>query len=280
MPDLRTVLATASGRVRLPAQAGGALAIVAGVVLVLLDVDAVGSALTGAGVVLLVVALVGTFLGPAVHAEPLLLAPPVEGRWEALNSPTSKVPSHGTHAYGQAYAIDLIAAPEGVPRPRFGEAGGSFLPPDRFPAFGRPVLAPADAVVVRAVDRMRDHRSRSSWAAYGLFFLEAIPREALGPTGVLGNHVVLRLADGTHFVLAHLQAGSVAVRRGERVVVGQPLARCGNTGNTTEPHLHCQRQDTASVFTATGLPWTVRGGLPANGAVLATQAEAGASTEP
>jgi len=280
MAPIRTVLATVSGRVRSPAQAVGAIVIAVGVVLILLDVDAAGPPLVLAGSVLIVIALLGTFLGPAVRADPLLLAAPVEGRWEALNSPASKVPSHGTHAYGQAYAIDLIAAPVGVTRPRFGAADASFLPPERFPAFGRPVLAPADAVVARAVDRVRDHRSRSSWAALALFLLEAVPREALGPTGVLGNHVVLRLADGTHFVLAHLQAGSVAVRPGDRVHVGQVLARCGNTGNTTEPHLHCQRQDTASVFLATGLPWTVRGGLPANGDVLGDQAEAGASTDP
>ncbi|RIX30699.1 M23 family metallopeptidase [Amnibacterium setariae] len=281
MASSRNALATVSGRVRLPAQAVGALAIVVGVVLVLADLDTAGLPFVLTGVVLLAVALVGTFLGPAVRAEPLLLAAPVDGRWEALNSPTSKVPSHGTHAYGQAFAIDLLAAPAGVERPRFGEAGGSFLAPERFPAFGLPVLAPADGVVVRAVDRMRDHRSRSSWLAYALFFLEAIPREAVGPAGVLGNHVVLRLADGTHFVLAHLQAGSVGVRRGDRVAVGQVLARCGNTGSTTEPHLHCQRQDVASVFLATGLPWTVPGGLPVDGEALGPQADAlGAPTEP
>ena len=90
----------------------------------------------------------------------------------------------------------------------------------------------------------------------------------MGPTGVLGNHVVLRLADGTHFAVAHLQRGSVAVRRGDRVTAGALLGRCGNTGNTTEPHVHCQRQDVASVLLATGLPWTIPGGLPANGAAL------------
>jgi hypothetical protein len=268
MESARTTAAVVSGRVRLPCQSLGTAAVVLGAVLLALGADTVAGVLVGAGIVLVLVALVGTFLGPAVLAEPLVLAPPVAGRWEALNSPSSKVPSHGTHAYGQAYAVDLVFAPEGVARPEFGKADGSFLPPERFPGFGRDVLAPADGVVVRAVDRMRDHRSRSSWGAYAWFFLEAMPREARGPTGVLGNHVVLRLADGSHFVLAHLQRGSVAVRAGDRVQAGAVVGRCGNTGNTTEPHLHCQRQDTASVFLATGLPWTVPGGLPANGEVL------------
>jgi hypothetical protein len=264
----RNLLAAASGRVRLPAQAVGWVCVVAGVVLVLLDVDTLGGVLIGIAVVCIAVALIGTFIGPASEGEPLALASPVRGRWEALNSPASKVPSHGTHAYGQAFAVDLVFAPEGAERPEFGKAGGSFLPPERFPAFGQEILAPADGVVVRAVDRMRDHRSRSSWPAFAVFFLEAIPRELMGPTGVLGNHVVLRLADGSHFAVAHLRRGSVAVRVGDRVATGDVLGRCGNTGNTTEPHLHCQRQDVASVFLATGLPWTIPGGVPANGAAL------------
>lgn len=266
--SLQNALAALSGRMRLPCQAAAVLAIAVGVALVLTGGPgrAVGPTLGFIGFALLVIALIGTFLGPAVRAEPLELASPVHGRWEALNSPASKVPSHGTHAYGQAYAVDLIYAPDGVHRPEFGKAGGSFLRPERFPGFGQPVYAPADGVIVRAVDRAQDHRSRSSWAALALFFLEAIPREAMGPTGVLGNHVVVRLPDGSHFVLAHLQRGSVTVRRGDRVTAGTSIGRCGNTGNTTEPHLHCQRQDLASVFLATGLPWTIPGGVPENGA--------------
>lgn len=264
----RSTAAALAGRVRLPCQAIGFAGILLGVLLAFTPFDTLGGVLFGVGVVALLVALVGTFLGPAAGGEPLLLAAPVRGRWEALNSPASKVPSHGTHAYGQAYAVDLVHAPPGVDRPRFGQAGGGFLPPERFPGFGQEVLSPADAVVVRAVDRRRDHRSRSSWGAFALFLLEAVPREAAGPTGVLGNHVVLRLADGTHFVLAHLQRGSVGVRVGDRVRAGDVVARCGNTGNSTEPHLHCQRQDVASVFLATGMPWTLPGGIPANGEAL------------
>lgn len=44
---------------------------------------------------------------PAVEVDP-----PVTGRWSALNSPADKVPSHGTHVYGQTYAIDIVAEPE------------------------------------------------------------------------------------------------------------------------------------------------------------------------
>ncbi len=66
---------------------------------------------------------------------PVEVAPPVTGRWKALNSPADKVPSHGTHAYGQTYAIDIVAEPETAE----GEAPGR---PGAAPA-PRPAADPA-----------------------------------------------------------------------------------------------------------------------------------------
>jgi murein DD-endopeptidase MepM/ murein hydrolase activator NlpD len=53
-----------------------------------------------------------------------------------------------------------------------------------------------------------------------------------------GNFVRVLHDDGTMGVYLHLQRGSVKVREGQRVSLGQPLARSGNTGNSTGPHLH------------------------------------------
>lgn len=74
----------------------------------------------------------------------------------------------------------------------------------------------------------------------------------------LGNHVALALPSGTFLLLAHLQRGSVLVREGDEVREGQPLGRCGNSGNTSEPHVHIhhQRQDPR------GRPINVSEGLP------------------
>ncbi|GAA2383752.1 hypothetical protein GCM10010420_02330 [Streptomyces glaucosporus] len=197
--------------------------------------------------------------------EPVEVAPPVAGRWRALNGPADGAPSHGTRAYGQAYAIDITADPEDRPGPAFG-----WWPPVRrngdFPAFGEPVLAVADATVVRVRDGRRDHLSRNSWPALPLFFAEAFVRDAAGPAFLLGNHLVLDLGDGTYALYAHLMRGSLTVREGERVRAGQTVARVGNTGNSTEPHLHFQLMSTADPFTARGLPFRWRGiGVPADG---------------
>lgn len=53
-----------------------------------------------------------------------------------------------------------------------------------------------------------------------------------------GNFVRILHDDGTMGVYLHLMKGSVAVREGQRVETGTRIARSGNTGNSTGPHLH------------------------------------------
>ncbi|KOG79007.1 MULTISPECIES: M23 family metallopeptidase [Streptomyces] len=223
---------------------------------------------------------------------PVEVAPPVTGRWKALNSPADKVPSHGTHAYGQTYAIDIVAEPETAegeapgrpgadpaPRPEAGPEVGPvtrpafrlFWPVVRrnraFPAFGAPLLAVADATVVVASDGQRDHLSRNSLPALAYLMLaEATVRSIAGAHRIIGNHVILDLGGGTYAVYAHLRRGSLRVRAGDRVRAGQEIGRVGNSGNTTEPHLHFHLMDGPDPDAARGVPFTWRGvGVPANG---------------
>lgn len=194
------------------------------------------------------------------------------GRWTALNSPADKVPSHGTHVYGQTYAIDIVAEPETE------EGGATARPPFRilwpvvrrnrdFPAFGAQLLAVADATVVRASDGQRDHLSRNSLPALAyLMLIEANVRSILGAHRIIGNHVILDLGEGTFAVYAHVQRGSLRVKAGDTVRAGQRLGRVGNSGNTTEPHLHFHLMDGPDPDSARGVPFTWRGvGVPANG---------------
>ncbi|MFI6945013.1 M23 family metallopeptidase [Streptomyces sp. NPDC050422] len=210
---------------------------------------------------------------PVVEVEP-----PVSGRWTALNSPADKVPSHGIHGYGQTYAIDIVAEPEPEPEPEHEHEGAPSRPKFRrlwpiarrnhhFPAFGAPLLAVADGTVVYAADGRRDHLSRNSLPALVyLMLIEASVRDVLGPGSIVGNHLVLDLGDGTYAMYAHLRRGSLRVRVGEAVQAGRQLAECGNSGNSTEPHVHFQLMDDPDLDVAIGVPFTWRGiGVPANG---------------
>ncbi len=74
-----------------------------------------------------------------------------------------------------------------------------------------------------------------------------------------GNHIYLRLDEsGTFLILAHLKKGSIKVREGQHVDEGEVLAQVGNSGSSSEPHLHIhhQRQDLSntSMFITEGLP--------------------------
>jgi hypothetical protein len=183
--------------------------------------------------------------------RPKSVRPPVRGHWTAVHTPQKSVPSHGLHAYAQTYAFDLL-------KPSDCDSNGRWWPvarpADDFDTFGEQVLAVDSGTVVRVRDWMRDHRSRDSTPGVMLFVVEALARELIGPTGLLGNHVVVELDDGTFAVYAHLRHGSVRVCPGDRVAAGAVLGECGNSGNSTQPHLHFQVQDRASTLVAAGVP--------------------------
>lgn len=74
-----------------------------------------------------------------------------------------------------------------------------------------------------------------------------------------GNHVVIAIgSDGPFVLLAHLQRGSVRVQQGQPVSAGVPVALCGNSGNSTEPHLHLQVIDFMDWTRARGVPFAFR----------------------
>jgi hypothetical protein len=165
------------------------------VVLVIMDV-AIGFSTAGRVLtwLVLIAALAAMFVVGKVRADPVRVRFPVLGRWLALNSPANRVPSHGVHSFGQTYAIDLVHVPGDRPRPEFGSDAG-FRRPEEFPAFGAPIVAPGDGIVVRACDGERDHRARNSWRGVLYLTVEGMLREIGGPRRVLGNHVIVDLGD-------------------------------------------------------------------------------------
>lgn len=206
--------------------------------------------LAGLLLTVLVITLGGRLLP---HPDPLTVTAPVTGRWSAVHSPATKVPSHGLHAYGQTWAIDLVHEPDDEQRPELG-SGPAMRPPEDFPAFGQPVLAMVDGEVVAAADGLRDHRSRSSLAAVLYMTAEGMLREIGGPRFIVGNHVIIRTPDGVHALVAHLRRGSAQVAVGDTVRAGDQIGACGNSGNTSEPHVHAHLMDRRSLLLARGLP--------------------------
>jgi murein DD-endopeptidase MepM/ murein hydrolase activator NlpD len=106
-------------------------------------------------------------------------------------------------------------------------------------AYGQDVLAAADGTVVAAVDGVPDNVPGSM-------------NEIL----LLGNVVILQHTDKLFSTYAHLRRGTLRVKVGDKVRQGAVLAQCGNSGNSSEPHLHWQLQDAANVEGSWGIePW-------------------------
>ena len=191
---------------------------------------------------------------------PLVLDVPGPGLWQARNSPARRVPSHGTTRFGTSYAIDLVPVDE---RNRSAKPSWRTLlatePVADFVGFGRPVQAPIEGVVVATLDDEVDHDAVRSPVAYLFFALNQASRIRAGIAAVAGNHVVIEVAPGGPYVLvAHLQHGSLRVSSGQRVERGDPVGACGNTGNSTQPHVHLQAVDSLSWETANAVPIVFR----------------------
>jgi hypothetical protein len=97
--------------------------------------------------------------------------------------------------------------------------------PKRYGIFGAEVLSPCDGVVAAAEDG----------------FVDLSPPER-DPEHRAGNYVAIESETATIYV-AHLMKGSISVKSGEHVCKGQVLGRVGNSGNTTEPHLHIHAEE-------------------------------------
>jgi len=128
--------------------------------------------------------------------------------------------AHYVHP-SQKYAIDVVRLSASGTR-----AHGLCPPtPDSYAIWEAEVVSPCDGRVLEAVDGLPD-----------LF------PPVRDPSHPAGNHLVLE-SDRTTVYLAHLRQGSICVRVGDRVRAGQMLGRVGNSGNSTEPHLHLHAEE-------------------------------------
>ena len=185
---------------------------------------------------------------------------PFHGNWRVENSPARRIPSHGTTAFGSSYAIDFVAVDhKGRSAPFTWRGLVAAEPPELFTGFGMPIFAPIAGTVVIAHDEAADHEGRRSQLALVLYMLGQAKRARAGGEALAGNHVVIAVQpQGPYVLLAHLRRGSVTVTEGQRVQVGQQVAECGNSGNSTEPHVHIQVSDSTRWATANGVPLAFR----------------------
>jgi hypothetical protein len=161
-------------------------------------------------------------------ATPVIIGPPVRGNnWLAANGPSNTsghrrafMVADGQVYFPERYAIDFV---------QLGADGKTYAgdPKDNrsYHAYGADVIAVADGTIVDAKSGIQDNVPGS---VAGLI--------SLGTIG--GDYVIEDIGNGTYAFYAHLKPGSLKAYMGEQVKRGQLLASLGNTGNSSEPHLH------------------------------------------
>jgi len=166
-------------------------------------------------------------------------------RWLAVNGPSNTslhrravIILNGSPRIPERYAIDFI---------KLGDDGSSYSGDEHknasYHAYNTPILAVADGTVVAAVDGFHENAPHTNKIAVPLTL-----------TSLPGNNVIENIGGGLYVGYAHLIPGSLTVKPGHHVHRGQVLGRLGNSGNSTEPHLHIQGCNGPSFMVCEGVP--------------------------
>lgn len=188
---------------------------------------------------------------PVSRERPIVVAPPLKGEWIAGDS-VNNLPDaahrravlidNGHPWLAQRYAIDWLQTQivDGVRSTWRGpeDRNGSYF------CYDKPIYSVAAGKVVRVADGLPENVPHSGKYAIPIDFDNAA-----------GNHVVVEIAPGRYVLYAHMRPGTVNVRLGDEVRVGDRLGHVGNTGSSTEPHLHMHIDDHPSFLGGNGIPY-------------------------
>lgn len=178
-------------------------------------------------------------------AAPVIIGPPLRGNnWLAANAP-SNTSGHrrafmvvdGQVYFPERFAIDFV---------QLGADGKTYAGDPKnnssYHAYGADVIAVADGTIVDAKSGIQDN----------------VPGSTTGPISMAtigGDYVIEDIGSGCYAFYAHLKPGSLKAYMGEQVKRGQVLASLGNTGNSSEPHLHFHIIDKPSPLAGRGVPY-------------------------
>ncbi len=169
------------------------------------------------------------------------LASPLKGTHVVMNGGVSPFTNGHFRMRPQDYALDILGVNA------FGARAslfGSSRDLESYVIYGEPIFSPCDGKITVIADGLPDH----------------IP-PARDTENLAGNHVLIECGD-FEVLIAHLRQHSVRVTVGDVVAVGDPLGEVGNSGNTTEPHLHIHAErggEPGVILDGVAVPITVDG---------------------
>ena len=154
---------------------------------------------------------------------------PFKDEWYVFWGGTDVVQNYHVAHENQKYAYDILMEVDGSTHKGDSKNNESYY------VFGKDIIAPCDGKIVQIITGVHDN----------------IPGE-LNPGQLTGNTVVIETGLKEYIMFAHLKQGSIVVKEGQKVKRGELLGQCGNSGNTTEAHLHISLQNQVELFGATG----------------------------
>jgi len=151
---------------------------------------------------------------------------PFKGDWFVFWGGNNALINYHYEYESQRYAYDFIQRKDGF------SYKGDPLKNESYYAFGQPLYAPADGKVVSVLSNIPDNE----------------PVGKMNPKVPAGNEIVIAHSNGEYSVIGHMKKGSALVKVGDRVKTGDKLGLVGNSGNSSEAHLHYQVSDGADLF--------------------------------
>ncbi len=102
--------------------------------------------------------------------------------------------------------------------------------------FSRAIYAPCSGEIVMVTDSVHDN----------------IPGE-MNPAQLTGNSIIIKSKQREYILMAHFKMNSILVKKGDKIKAGQLIGLCGNSGNSSEPHVHLHIMDAPSLKEGTGI---------------------------
>ncbi|MDR6721051.1 M23 family metallopeptidase [Paenibacillus sp. 2003] len=152
---------------------------------------------------------------------------PLKGEWYVFWGGNDVMSNYHYEHETQRYALDIIRSKEGFSYNGDAKVNASYH------AFGEPLYAAADGTVVEIKNDIPDN----------------VPGE-MNPEEPAGNYVIIDHGNGEYSITAHIKKSSVSVKKGDKLKQGDLIGELGNSGNSSEAHLHFQVSDGPDLFTS------------------------------
>jgi murein DD-endopeptidase MepM/ murein hydrolase activator NlpD len=168
---------------------------------------------------------------PKIERNKTKLQLPFKDEWTVVWGGDTKELNYHVENEAQKNAFDIVITNEkGKSYKTDGKTNEDYY------AFGKELIAPCEGEVVLVVDGIKDNKPGT-----------------LNPIYVPGNTVIIKTANNEYLFFAHFKQNSIKVKQGQKVTPGQILGLCGNSGNSSEPHLHFHIQNVEDMNIATGV---------------------------